>query len=272
MTKLNLPCSLIITTYNWPAALDKVLQSVLWQTILPREVIIADDGSKDETKELVATISNNFPVPIIWVWHEDDGKRKTRINNIAISKSTTDYLIFIDHDILLHPNFIEDHLQVAEPEYFLNGSRFLINESSTNELMQKKIITPEDLKQLKGKNALNRKRIPYLMKLLAHHYQTKGVDNFKVRGCNMSFWKKDLIAVNGFDESYKGWGREDSNIAARLYYSGIHKKSLKFGGIAYHLNHKEANKKDDDVYMEMLLSSIHNKETWAETGLNQHMQ
>lgn len=271
MTKVNLPCSLIITTYNWPGALEKVLQSIRWQTVLPKEIIIADDGSKEETKAFIEKVRKNFPVPVEWVWHEDDGKRKTRINNIAISKSTTEYLIFIDHDILLHPNFIEDHLQIAEPNYFLNGSRFLIDETSTQQLMQKKTITPQDLQKLGGTNALNRKRVPFLMKLLAHNYQTKGADNFKVRGCNMSFWKKDLIAVNGFDESYKGWGREDSNIAARLYHSGIHKKSLKFGGIAYHLNHKEANKKDDDVYMKMLISTINKKETWAETGLNQHL-
>lgn len=271
MNKFNLSCSLIITTYNWPAALDKALQSVKWQTILPDEIIVADDGSDAATREVVEKHKKNFPFPVYWVWQEDDGKRKTRINNIAIAKSSSAYLIFIDHDILLHPKFIEDHLSLAEEKFFLNGSRFLINESSTQQLMQKENITPNELGKLKGKNALNRIRIPFLMNWLAHRYQTKGADNFKVRGCNMSFWKKDLIAVNGYDESYRGWGREDSNIAARLYYNGIHKKSIKFGGIAYHLNHKEGNKKDDHIYLQMLANTINNKETWAEAGLNQHL-
>ena len=88
-------CSLIITTYNWPEALQKCLQSVAWQSVLPNEVIIADDGSKPATAELVAAMKKDFPVPIHFLTQENMGKRKTRIDNIAIAKSKFPYLIFI---------------------------------------------------------------------------------------------------------------------------------------------------------------------------------
>jgi len=266
----NLSCSLIITTYNWPEALRKCLQSIVWQTRRPDEIIIADDGSNDKTREMITALQENYPIPLKHLWHEDKKKRKTRINNKAIIASSAEYLIFIDHDIILHPQFIQDHLTISEKGYFINGSRFLADEASTNRLLEKENINKNDLKLLKGKNALNKIRIPFLMNFLAHRYQTKDKDNFDVRGCNMSFWKKDLILVNGYDEAYQGWGREDSNIAARLFNNGIRKKSLKFGGIAFHLEHPYSNKTDDDIYMKMLTETINNKEKWTKNGLDQH--
>jgi glycosyltransferase involved in cell wall biosynthesis len=110
----TLSCSLIITTYNWPAALEKCLTSVKWQSILPNEVIIADDGSSVETRELTERFKLKSPFPIVHLWQEDIGKRKTRIDNIAILKTSNEYLIFIDHDIILHPHFIKDHFCLAK--------------------------------------------------------------------------------------------------------------------------------------------------------------
>lgn len=264
-------CTLIITTYNWPDALEKVLQTVAWQTVLPHEVFIADDGSSNATESLISRLQDNFPVPLRHFWQEDKKKRKTRINNIAIAQAANPYLIFVDHDVLLHPAFIQDHLTLAEPGYFLNGSRYLLSPASTNNLLQQKRITLDALRKADGINPLNRKRIPLLMRLLAHKYQTKDQDTFKVRGCNMSFWREDLIAVNGYDEYYQGWGREDSDIALRLFHMGIRKKSLKFGGVEYHLHHKEGDKMDDTLYMERLKMVQQEKRVKAPVGLNQHM-
>lgn len=266
----TIPCSLIITTYNWPDALEKLLQSVEWQSILPTEVLIADDGSTPPTKELISARQKDFPVPLRHFWHEDFRKRKTRINNIAIAHSSTPYLIFTDHDIILHPDFVRDHLALAEEGYFINGSRFLVNKESTEAFLRRENITPADLQELEGVNALNKIRIPFVMKWIAHLYQTGEKQNHIVRGCNMSFWKKDLISVNGYDETYQGWGREDSDVAVRLFNKGIRKKSIKFGGVGYHLHHKESSKADDDKYLARLRKAIREKSTWAYAGLDQH--
>lgn len=271
-TKSSLPqCSLIITTYNWPAALEKVLQSVQWQSHLPNEVLIADDGSEASTGELIRRIQWDFPVPIKHFWQEDIRKRKTRINNIAITHAVYPYLIFIDHDIILHPEFIKDHLSLAQEGYFINGSRFLVDEASTRTFLERKTIIPADLRALKGINALNKVWIPFLMRLMAHTYQVGENKIHIVRGCNMSFWKKDLVSVNGYDENYQGWGREDSDIALRLFHKGIKKQSIKFGGIGYHLHHKEGNKTDDDKYIAMMQEVMKTKSTWAKDGLDQHL-
>jgi len=265
-------CSLVITTYNWPRALEIVLQSVAWQSILPHEVLIADDGSANDTADIIKKAQSIFPFVIKHFWQEDIKKRKTRINNIAIANATCEYLIFIDHDMVLHPKFIEDHLSLAKPGFFVNGSRFLVNQQSTDSLLAKENITPSDLNKLRGKNNLNRIRIPALARFLASRYQTRDDMAHIVRGCNMAFWKKDLFAVNGYDERYQGWGREDSDIAIRLFNNGIKKRSIKFGGIGYHLHHKEGNKTDDDLYVRMMTHAMETKSRWAEPGLNQHVK
>jgi glycosyltransferase involved in cell wall biosynthesis len=265
-------CTLIITTYNWPAALRKCLQSVAWQSKLPAEVIVADDGSNNETAELIIEIKKTFPTSLIHLSQENKGRRKTRINNIAIATAKSSYLVFVDHDMVLHPHFIKDHLSLAQKGYFLNGSRFLIGQPATSAFLQQEKFTLGDLQKIEGKNTLNKLRAPWLMNLLAHRYRTKESDIMEVRGCNMSFWREDLISVNGYDEAYMEWGREDSNIAIRLFNRGIKKKSLKFGGIAFHLHHPFASREDDAMNLKMLMDTKDNKEDWAPLGLNQHMK
>lgn len=108
-------CSLIISTYNWPQALELCLNSVAVQKHLPNEVIIADDGSDDKTKSLIDQLKKDFPVPLIHVWHEDKGFRKTIILNKAVHQSTCEYIIQVDGDVVLDKHFIGDHLSSTEP-------------------------------------------------------------------------------------------------------------------------------------------------------------
>lgn len=115
--------SLIISTYNFPKALDICLQSVLQQSVLPDEVLIADDGSREETKKVVEKFQKQLPVPMIHVWHEDNGFRLTVIRNKAIAKASKDYIIQIDGDIILNRHFIKDHKRFARKNSFVSGSR-----------------------------------------------------------------------------------------------------------------------------------------------------
>jgi len=127
MMKKNVPtCSLIVTTYNWPEALNLSLRSVFKQTQMPDEIIVADDGSRQETRELIQTISKEFNFPIIHCWQEDIGFRLSRSRNNAIIASTSDYLIFIDGDIIIHKDFVKDHVKYSQRGTFVNGSRVLL--------------------------------------------------------------------------------------------------------------------------------------------------
>ena len=133
-------CSLITPTYNWTEALELLLSSVLKQSVLPNEVIIADDGSKENTKELIEDFQKKFPIPLIHIWHEDLKNRKPRIMNKAIASAKFDYIVEIDGDIIMNKYFVEDHLTFAEKGHYLFGSRVNIQEDFLPELFSEKII------------------------------------------------------------------------------------------------------------------------------------
>lgn len=194
-------CSLIISTYNWHEALDLVLKSVIRQTIMPSEVIIADDGSKVETSLLIEEYKMIFPVPLIHVWQEDHGFRKSKILNKAISKSTFNYIIQIDGDVILNKNFIKDHLKFAKPNQYLFGNRVNIKEKKLLKLFRDKNINLNFFSSKIGKR-FRAIRLPLFNLLTSkNHFVSK-----KLRGCNMSYWKNDVIKINGYNEDFVGWG------------------------------------------------------------------
>ena len=260
--------SLVITTYNWPDAFRLCLESVLSQTVLPHEIIVADDGSREETANLVRDfqISNPF-VKIIHSWQEDKGFRAGMSRNRAIAKATGNYVIIIDGDLILEKHFVQDHIEKKENGFFIQGSRVIISKEKSQ-----KIINGEKLNLQKNffdknfKNKLNMIRNSILSKIL-----TKKDKNLKgIRSCNMSFFKKDLELVNGFEEKIEGWGREDSELALRLFNNGIKKKKLKFSALTYHIFHKENDRSHLKENDKLLSDAIKNKKMVAEKGLNQY--
>lgn len=115
--------SLIITTYNWPDALRLSLMSVVAQTRVPDEVIIADDGSGEETRQLICEMAKDFPCVLKHAWQEDRGFRAAESRNNALRQCEGDYVIMIDGDIVMHPHFVEDHVVMARNGYYTIGSR-----------------------------------------------------------------------------------------------------------------------------------------------------
>lgn len=265
MKKL-LSCSLITPTYNWPEALELLLLSVMNQTILPNEVIIADDGSTEATKSLIEDFQKKFPVPLIHIWHEDIKNRKPAIMNKAIAAAKFDYIIEIDGDIIMNRHFIEDHLRFAQKGNYLFGSRVNIQKQLLPDLFAKKIIHFNFLS--KGIKKRGRTiRIPYLMNF------SKSTDkrSSKLRGCNMSFWKEDFIKINGFNESLIGWGIDDSEMIQRLHNIGIQGKRLKNAGIVYHIYHKEQSKSHIEINNEIERQTTEQKLTFIDKGINQYL-
>jgi len=257
--------SLIISTYNWPKALEKSIQSVFQQSVLPNEIIIADDGSGISTHQLIDRLKVTSSIPIIHVWHTDEGFRLSAIRNKAIAIAKFEYIIQIDGDIIMDSRFIADHLRLSQSGAFLCGSRVILSKKLSTELLhQVKTIIPNKLKFPLG-SVLNSLRIPLLTKIMADRYKRNSPK--ALRGCNMSFWKQDLIEINGYNESIQGWGSEDAELAIRLMNKGIKKRFLKFGGIAYHIFHKENSKANLPQNEKILEQSIQEKTTWATNGI-----
>ena len=230
----NISTSLIISTYNRSDALELCVKSVLRQSLLPDEIIIADDGSKEDTRELIHQLAASSEVPIIHVWHEDLGFRLASIRNKAIAKASKEYIIQIDGDIVLHKDFVKDHVCFAKKGSFVTGSRVLIGKVLTNQMLaEKKCIV--SIRNKGTKNTINGIHLPALAPLLQYYRQW---DITYSRGCNMAFWREDLLKVNGYNETITGWGSEDHELVCRLMNSGIHKRTIKFAGIAFHLHHK----------------------------------
>ena len=234
--------AILIATYNWPQALQQTLMSVANQTIQPNEVLIADDGSDERTANLIQKFKEAHPtLNIVHVWHEDNGFRLAAIRNNSISMAQSAYIIQIDGDIILDQHFIEDHLSIRTAGSFVTGSRLLLGKKITDALLESEKVNFTRLRW-KGKNFFNTLRIPLFTGLLQNSYKTKGEYLYYVKGCNMAFWKSDLYLVNGYDESFIGWGREDSDICIRLIHAGVKKKFIKFCAVQYHLHHPLASR------------------------------
>jgi glycosyltransferase involved in cell wall biosynthesis len=261
-------CSLIIATYNWPRALALCLLSVMNQKILPNEILIADDGSGEDTRRLISDFEEKIPVPVKHIWHADEGFQLGKIRNKAMAAATGDYLIQIDSDLVLHPYFIGDHLHKARAGHFIGGSRVLLSEHLSKQALQNNQLQ-FSLWGKGVKNKFNGLHLPAVAAFIELLKKEKGLYN--LRGCNMSFWKKDIITVNGYNESISGWGREDTELAIRLYNSGVKRVFFKLQGIAYHLYHKENDRSRFDQNDKILQSTLEHQLTRCEKGIDQYL-
>lgn len=259
--------SLIIPTYNWSEALNLCLQSVLVQSVLPDEIIIADDGSQEDTAVLINNISKKSTIPIIHVWQEDNGFRLAQIRNKAIARCSKDYVIQIDGDVILHKDFIKDHIRFARKGSFVSGSRVIIEKELAEQLLSSQSFKISIY--TKGTHSkLNGIHLPCLS-FLQEKYRHD--DILYVRGCNMAFWREDLLKVNGYNEEMTGWGREDNELASRLINLGIDKRIIKFAGIMFHIYHPIRSRTSVNKNDEILQQTIKSKSTWCTKGVAQYI-
>jgi glycosyltransferase involved in cell wall biosynthesis len=256
--------SLIIATYNWPEALRVVLASVRAQRVMPQEVVIADDGSGTPTRDLIEREAKTFPVPLRHVWHEDRGFRLATIRNKAMAEAMGEYFIQLDGDLVLHPAFVEGHIAFARRATYAQGSRAMLDEQRTASTLATGAVSLSAF----SPGVRNRANAIYLPALAALvRGPTDPLD--RTRGCNMGFWRADVVRVNGYNEAIEGWGREDSEFAARLQNAGVVRRNLKFSAVAWHLHHRTRSQDALDRNHAEYERAVSGRLTRCERGIDQ---
>jgi len=242
--------SVIFSTYNSEDWLEKTIIGFSEQTFKDFEIIIADDGSREATRELIDRLRKEISIPIIHVWQEDNGFQKSQILNKAIIASTSDYLIFTDGDCIPRKDFMEVHYKNRKEGYFLSGGYFKLPMDISKAITKDDIFHQRcfDLQWLKSKGLKrNFKNIKFITTgLLCKALNFVTPTNASWNGHNSSGWKKDLVAVNGFNQEMQ-YGGQDRELGERLFNKGLKSKQIRYSAICVHLDHKRG-------YV--------NKETW----------
>lgn len=256
--------TVIVTTYNNPYGLKKVLDGFSFQTKLPDELIVADDGSGTDTEEVIRDFSLRASFPVIHVWQEDKGFRLSKIRNKAIKKAQGDYIVMLDGDCIPSRHFVKDHLRLAQKGFFVQAKRILVNERASKDFTYKEASSVLSLTRLMMGGSISNKhhvlRIPLLPPI--KNSKLKGI-----KGCNMGFFRDDLIAINGFNEAFKQWGREDSELAVRLFRYGIKRKGHPFMAVCFHLWHPTHPRDSLTISDAILEETIKSKDYFCEDGI-----
>lgn len=264
--------SVIISTYNSPEWLQKVLWGYDNQTYRNFEVIIADDGSTDETKQLIDKMRKEVFFPISQVWHEDNGFQKCIILNKAIVVSKSPYLIMTDGDCIPRKNFVENHVKYREEGYFLSGGYFMLPMDISKKITKQDIYTGRTFQvEWLRKNGLqpsfkNNKLKSGMFKSKLLNLITPTTPSWN--GHNASGWKEDILAVNGFDERMQ-YGGEDRELGERLINNGVKPKQIRYSAIVLHLDHKRGYVKEEMIVKNREIRRITEleKRTWTPYGI-----
>jgi glycosyltransferase involved in cell wall biosynthesis len=233
-------CSVIVTTYNDPGKLALVLAGLARQSVMPREIIVADDGSRQDTGDLVRAWAAHMPVPLLHVWHEDRGFRKMRICNLAVLRSSGERIVFLDGDSIPHSRWVEDHDKAHLRADVLCGRRVKLGPRLT-ERVDATMVQNGGLERLFSpvlSSFLSRDterwslglRFPAWFARLLHPRPRK------LMGVNFSVTRRAFEAVNGYDHDAPA-KREDRELELRLLRGGHSFAPLLNRAIVYHLHH-----------------------------------
>jgi glycosyltransferase involved in cell wall biosynthesis len=265
--------SLIVTTYNRPDALRAVLDGLAAQRDRGFEVLVADDGSRDDTRVLVEAAARDATVPVAHVWQEDRGFRAGAARNRAAARAGGRYLLFLDGDCVPRPDFVAAHRRLAERGWMVAGNRILLSEPFTREVLDDRLPIQRwsnaQWRAALRRGAINRtlplRSLPLgpLRKLGSRRWQ-------RVRTCNLGVWADDFRAVNGFDETFAGWGFEDSDLAVRLLNLGVRRKYGAFATGVLHLWHRENDRTREGENWQRLQQRIGSREKRAALGIDQY--
>jgi glycosyltransferase involved in cell wall biosynthesis len=252
--------AIILTTYNRPRALDRVLASLAEMRAQASEIVVADDGSGEATAQVVD--GWKAKLPLMHVWHPDEGFRAAEIRNKAVLASSAEYLVFLDGDCMAPRDFVAQHQRFAEVGYMVAGNRMLLSEALT-QTVEEKHLNPGvwGLRQWLGckfRGSVN--RLLPLLRLPDGSWRKRRPQRWQgVHTCNLGLWRRDFEAVNGFDQEFQGWGHEDADLAIRLMRFGIRRKEGACAVPVYHLWHCENDRSREAVNKARLMDVVAGK-------------
>ena len=265
--------ALIITTYNRPEALEAVLDAYSCQIDPSFEILIADDGSSRSTKDLIDHYKERFSFGLQHVWHEDRGFRAAAIRNRALTATGADYIVFTDGDCVPPPFFVAQHQKLAEPGWFVAANRTLLSPAFTARVLRERIPI-HTWSRARWFAAWLKRDINRWLPLI-----TLGDGGFRknaparwegVKTCNLAAWRADLLRINGLDETYAGWGLEDSDLVIRLLHAGVKHKSARFAAPAFHLWHAENDRSRLAENQRLLDELLASNRSIAALGVDQY--
>ena len=268
----RLDTSIIISTYNSTEWLAKVLHGYNNQTYRLFEIVIADDGSTQETFDLIESIQNEVFYPIRHIWHEDNGFQKTKILNKAIEISSAPYIIMSDGDCIPRSDFVEVHVKHRKKGLFLSGGYFMLPLNISNLISYQDVYDGHcfDLNWLKS-NGLktsfkNNKLTATGFKSSILNWLTPTIASWN--GHNASGWKNDIMEINGFDERMQ-YGGEDRELGERLLNYGLKSKQIRYSAICLHLDHPRSYKTKESLERNLEIRRIvkAEKRTWTDFGI-----
>jgi GT2 family glycosyltransferase len=263
--------TVLLATYNWPEALSMCLHALNAQSDGRFEVVVADDGSRSDTAVLIQQFQNMSRFALRHVWQEDDGFRKAKILNTAIHQARGEYLVFLDGDCLVQPDFIARHRDLARRGHLVTGSRVLLNDVQTQKMLAQQRLAgllqevwsfarfKRQLFLLRSQGAVN-KCLPFVMKFPFSRFRV--YSHFvwrRIKGCNMACWKSDADKVGGFDEALTGWGHEDADFVFRLQDAGVRRTSGAWATEVLHLHHKIGDKSQEQANAQRVRQKILSK-------------
>lgn len=266
--------SLILLTYQWPEALDRVLESLACQSHAPSEILVADDGSDARTAACVERWQDRLGVSLQHVWQADRGFRAASARNRAAARASADYLLFVDGDCLALTDFVAWHERLAARGRFVAGNRLLV----TRDLTQRILVgdaRPLDWRigdwlAARWRGDVN--RLSPLVRMPQGSWRDwRGTGWRNVQSCNLGVWRDDFLAVNGFDEAFNGWGHEDADLAVRLLRLGLNRRDGQFATGLLHLWHGPADRSRESGNRSLLEASLAGRRPLrAALGLDQY--
>jgi glycosyltransferase involved in cell wall biosynthesis len=265
--------AVILTTYNRPDALEAAVEGYFAQRRVDFELLIADDGSKEDTGALVQALIRRAPMPMRHIWQEDLGFRPGAARNRAAAATQADYIIFSDGDCVPPADFVQRHVDLAEAGYFVAGNRVLLSESYTRAVLARHepIHAWGASRWLAAWLRRDVNRALPLLRLPDGDFRRTAPQRWEgVKTCNLGVWRSDLARVNGFDEHYAGWGLEDSDLVIRLLHAGVRHKSGRFATPVFHLWHRENDRSRLPENQRLLDEIIASTRIEARTGLDRY--